>query len=104
MDNTQTFKMIPDIQMSIAILEFIKSEYEKQAPAQGVQKYIGALQLAIDRLNHDSEYEKVKHGKWTIGKEPSGSVYAHCSACNRKMNDYCYGYLRCPICGAKMDG
>lgn len=47
---------------------------------------------------------KVKHGKWSRGIENSGSVYAHCSACNRKMNDYCYGYLHCPMCGAIMDG
>lgn len=47
---------------------------------------------------------EVKHGEWSRGTEPSGSVYAHCSACNRKMNSYCYGYAHCPLYGARMDG
>ena len=51
-----------------------------------------------------TDVAKVKHGKWSRGAEPSGSVYAHCSACNRKMNSYCYGYAHCPLCGARMDG
>lgn len=54
--------------------------------------------------NEIADVQEVRHGKWSIGKEPSGSVYAHCSACNRKMNDFCYGYLHCPMCGAQMDG
>lgn len=51
-----------------------------------------------------ADVEEVKHGEWSRGTEPSGSVYAHCSACNRKMNYSCYGYARCSLCGAKMDG
>ena len=45
---------------------------------------------------------EVKRGTWSRGKEMS--EYAHCSACNRKMNSFCYGYAHCPNCGAKMDG
>lgn len=50
-----------------------------------------------------AEVEVVKHGVWTRGSEGLSS-YAHCSACNRKLNSYVYGYARCPICGAHMDG
>ena len=60
----------------------------------------------IDRIKNapTADVEEVKHGIWSRGTEPSGSVYAHCSACNRKMNYSCYGYARCSLCGAKMDG
>lgn len=57
----------------------------------------------LDKLP-TADVEEVKHGIWNRGTEPSGSVYAHCSACNRKMNYSCYGYARCSLCGAKMDG
>ena len=57
----------------------------------------------VDRIP-TADVVEVKHGTWSRGAEPSGSVYAHCSACNRKMNSYCYGYAHCPLCGAKMDG
>lgn len=61
--------------------------------------------MAVDDLHYlpTVDVQEVKHGKWTRGEGPSGSRYAHCSACNRKMNEFCYGYLYCPLCGAKMD-
>ena len=55
-------------------------------------------------LTPTADVVEVKHGYWSRGTEPSGSVYAHCSACNRKMNYSCYGYAHCSLCGAKMDG
>ena len=56
------------------------------------------------RSQPTADVAEVKHGEWSRGTEPNGSVYAHCSACNRKMNSYCYGYAHCPLCGARMDG
>lgn len=53
-------------------------------------------------FKNKSDYAEVKHGTWSRGTELS--EYARCSACNRKMNSYCYGYAYCPLCGAKMDG
>lgn len=73
-----------------------------------VQKYIAeGINYSLNLINDEvptADVQEVKHGKWTTGQEPSGSVYAHCSACNRKMNSYCYGYAFCPLCGARMDG
>ncbi len=54
-------------------------------------------------FKNKADFAEVKHGKWTNGIE-NGSAYAHCSACNRKMNISCYGYAHCSLCGAIMDG
>ena len=67
----------------------------------------GDIYYAESQCKHftpTADVVEVKHGKWSAGKESTGSVYAHCSACNRKMNSYCYGYAHCPLCGARMDG
>ena len=61
--------------------------------------------MAVDDLQYlpTADVQEVKHGKWIRGEGLSGSRYAHCSACKRKMNEFCYGYFHCPLCGAKMD-
>lgn len=70
-----------------------------------------ARRMAIEALKDKYENSKptadvaeVKRGAWSRGKESSGGIYAHCSACDTKMDYSCYGYAYCPLCGARMDG
>ena len=43
----------------------------------------------------------VVHGKWI----PAGAICAKCSNCNHlELKSRAKEYIRCPICGAKMDG
>ena len=59
-----------------------------------------AAQAAVDgKLKNIFE----KHGTWSRGCD-GGHWYAHCSSCNRRMNEYLYGYSHCAMCGARMDG
>lgn len=44
------YKMCPNADMAIYILDFIKRGYEKKYQDAGVQKYIEALQMGIDAL------------------------------------------------------
>jgi hypothetical protein len=46
--------------------------------------------------------ELVVHARWQW--DPNGSGGAYCPACKRVMNPVLYGYARCALCGAKMDG
>ena len=57
--------------------------------------YIKALKMLPSE-----DVEEVRHGHWSMTEDGA----AYCSACKRKMNAYLYGYARCAICGAKMDG
>ena len=82
----------------------VVNELERYKQIVGILTVDSRGKAQLVRDGNVNEYKKVVHGSWSIGKEPSGSVYAHCSACNRKMNSYCYGYAHCPLCGARMDG
>lgn len=44
------YKMCPNADMAIYILDFIKRSYEKALDKEGVQKYVEALQMGIDAL------------------------------------------------------
>ena len=77
---------------------------EKICNFQAIDEDCATKMIWLLRTFPAADVVEVKHGVWSKGTEPSGSVYAHCSACNRKMNSYCYGYAHCPLCGAKMDG
>ena len=85
------------------IVEHSKIEIDGIAFKHSWDEVYKNLRKAIENAP-TADVEEVRHGHWSRGTEPSGSVYAHCSACNRKMNYSCYGYARCSLCGAKMDG
>ena len=78
----------------------LQFETDNKAKYKFVEK---AAQMAVDG-KHDLRLLEKKHGSWSRGTGTGGSVYAHCSACGRRMNEYCYGYAHCPMCGAPMDG
>lgn len=52
------YKMCPNEEMAAYILEFIKRNYEKHSDQAGVQKYIEALQMGIDALQHPVKVEE----------------------------------------------
>ena len=87
-----------------AILDSLGKDTHRTIEASLVHRQEHHHLLHIITKQPTADVEEVKHGEWSIGKEPSGSVYAYCSACKRKMSPSCYGYARCALCGAKMDG
>ena len=100
------YKMCPNTETAIYILDFIKSEYEKRYKDCGVQKYIEALEMGIDalKIQQTVNVEEVKHAKWVKG---------FCSNCGQlnptsRLNEWTLEFedkylLYCPNCGAKMD-
>ena len=92
-----------DIKSGVLNRESLTLYFNSRKNAEMV-KYIIETDSSVPNVATVADVKKVKHGKWSRGTEPSGSVYAHCSACNRKMNSFCYGYAHCPLCGARMDG
>ena len=53
------YKMCPNEEMAIYILEFIKRGYEKNHQDAGVRKYTEALQMGIDALGTSEEWVDV---------------------------------------------
>lgn len=62
--------------------------------------YIAVKAIELEQRFNSVDAEPVRHGHWK--KTEDGA--ALCSACNRKMNPVLYGYARCALCGARMDG
>lgn len=89
------------------LLEKVQTNFENcDNEAQRILN--GFLNLIIkDLVNKQPtiEAELVRHGKW----ESYADDYFVCSVCKTEWTmeegtPESYGWIRCPICGAKMDG
>ena len=83
--------------------EYIKKSDALQAIEAGNvhSGIISAMQSLIEDVL-PADVEEVKHGEWITEYT---SLDSHCSKCNSSVNS-CFAdiYIRCPFCGAVMDG
>ena len=81
------YKMCPNTDYAIYVLEFIQRNYQKHSEDAGVQKYIEALQMGIDALKNQPTADVVE--------------VVRCKDCKYRNTEDCGMLYECMSCGGQ---